>query len=177
MLCSLLGAVSIRKTVLLGMAIPMLKIRRPTGRLIFNMGIPIPGKTVFYIETGPWFLSFWMLSHQLFSPSVVRLTCSSFLSLTSSLFYSLICVFFLFDFLFKSFDFSFGSLGILFIPVVVFVCCWFVFVLLYLFFSCLVAFFQFRVFPLECFHFLSLIWRRCVWIFLQVSMVVLMTVQ
>ena len=48
-----LGAVSIRKTVLPGMAIPMLKIRRPTGRLIFNMGIPIPGKTVFYIETGP----------------------------------------------------------------------------------------------------------------------------
>ena len=47
------GAVSIRKTVLLGMVIPMLKIRRPTGRLIFNMGIPIPGKTVFYIETGP----------------------------------------------------------------------------------------------------------------------------
>ena len=35
------GAVSIRKTVLLGMVIPMLKIRRPTGRLIFNMGIPI----------------------------------------------------------------------------------------------------------------------------------------
>ena len=52
-----LGAVSIRKTVLLGMAIPMLKIRRPTGRLIFNMGIPIPGKTVFYIETGPWILT------------------------------------------------------------------------------------------------------------------------
>ena len=49
-----LGAVSIRKTVLPGMAIPMLKIRRPNGRLIFNMGIPIPGKTVFYIETGPW---------------------------------------------------------------------------------------------------------------------------
>ena len=32
-----LGAVSIRKTVLPGMAIPMLKIRRPNGRLIFNM--------------------------------------------------------------------------------------------------------------------------------------------
>ena len=31
------GAVSIRKTVLPGMAIPMLKIRRPKGRLIFNM--------------------------------------------------------------------------------------------------------------------------------------------
>ena len=35
------GAVSIRKTVLPGMAIPMLKIRRPNGRLIFNMEIAI----------------------------------------------------------------------------------------------------------------------------------------
>ena len=35
----ILGAVSIRKTVLPGMAIPMLKIRRPNGRLIFNMEI------------------------------------------------------------------------------------------------------------------------------------------
>ena len=32
----------------------MLKIRRPLGRLIFNMGIAIPGKTVFFIETAPW---------------------------------------------------------------------------------------------------------------------------
>ena len=37
------GAVSIRKTVLPGMAIPMLKIRRPNGRLIFNMEIAIRG--------------------------------------------------------------------------------------------------------------------------------------
>ena len=36
-----MGAVSIRKTVLPGMAIPMLKIRRPNGRLIFNMEIAI----------------------------------------------------------------------------------------------------------------------------------------
>ena len=36
-----LGAVSLRKTVLPGMAIPMLKIRRPNGRLIFNMEIAI----------------------------------------------------------------------------------------------------------------------------------------
>ena len=36
----------------------MLKIRRPLGRLIFNMGIAIPGKTVFLIETAPWAL-FW----------------------------------------------------------------------------------------------------------------------
>ena len=36
-----LGAVSIRKTVLPGMAIPMLKIRRPNGRLIFNLEIAI----------------------------------------------------------------------------------------------------------------------------------------
>ena len=31
----------------------MLKIRRPLGRLIFNMGIAITGKTVFLIETAP----------------------------------------------------------------------------------------------------------------------------
>ena len=35
------------------MGIPMLKIRRQLGRLIFNMGIAIPGKTVFLIETAP----------------------------------------------------------------------------------------------------------------------------
>ena len=35
------GAVSIRQTVLPGMAIPMLKIRRPNGRLIFNVEITI----------------------------------------------------------------------------------------------------------------------------------------
>ena len=35
------GAVSIRKMVLPGMVIPMLKIRRPNGRLIFNMEIAI----------------------------------------------------------------------------------------------------------------------------------------
>ena len=38
------------------MVISMLKIRRPLGRLIFNMGIAIPGKTVFLIETAPWIL-------------------------------------------------------------------------------------------------------------------------
>ena len=38
------------------MAISMLKIRRPLGRLIFNMGIAIPGKTVFLIETAPCFI-------------------------------------------------------------------------------------------------------------------------
>ena len=35
------------------MGIPMLKIRRPVGRLIFDMGITIPSKTVFLIETAP----------------------------------------------------------------------------------------------------------------------------
>ena len=34
----------------------MLKIRRPLGRLSFNMGITIPCKTVFLIETAPRFL-------------------------------------------------------------------------------------------------------------------------
>ena len=36
-----------------------LKIRRPLGRLIFNMGIAIPGKTVFLIETAPWLSWIW----------------------------------------------------------------------------------------------------------------------
>ena len=31
----------------------MLKIRRSRDRLIFNIGIPIPGKDGLYIETGP----------------------------------------------------------------------------------------------------------------------------
>ena len=46
--------VSILRPSYLPMAISMLKIRRPLGRLIFNMGIAIPGKTVFLIETAPW---------------------------------------------------------------------------------------------------------------------------
>ena len=40
------------------MVISMLKIRRPLGRLIFNMGIAIPGKTIFLIETAPTSLQF-----------------------------------------------------------------------------------------------------------------------
>ena len=51
---SLQGPVSIWKPSYIRMAISMLKIRRPLGRLIFNMGIAIPGKTVFLIETAPW---------------------------------------------------------------------------------------------------------------------------
>ena len=45
------------------MAISMLKIRRPLGRLIFNMGIAIPGKTVFLIETPPCFLYILNISY------------------------------------------------------------------------------------------------------------------
>ena len=49
----------------------MLKIRRRLGPLIFNMGIAIPGKTVFLIETAPrmqcarWFnfLTTWLSRH------------------------------------------------------------------------------------------------------------------
>ena len=41
------------KTVLSTYGDFSLKIRRPLGRLIFNMGIAIPGKTVFLIETVP----------------------------------------------------------------------------------------------------------------------------
>ena len=61
------GPVSIKKTVLPGMAIPMLKIRRPNGRLIFNMGITIPSKTVVLIETAPRYLRYCWLYRGLFS--------------------------------------------------------------------------------------------------------------
>ena len=65
-----LGAVSIYRPSYLRMAISMLKIRRPLGRLIFNMGIAIPGKTVFLIETAPWMkyiaLYVWLASQQWF---------------------------------------------------------------------------------------------------------------
>ena len=47
------GAVSIRKTVLPGMAIPMLKIRRPNGRLILTWKSPYVDKTVFILRRGP----------------------------------------------------------------------------------------------------------------------------
>ena len=57
-----LGAVSIRKTVLPGMAIPMLKIRRPNGRLIFNMDMPYVDKTVFILRRGPGYLRIIALS-------------------------------------------------------------------------------------------------------------------
>ena len=43
----------------------MLKIRRPLGRLIFNMGIAIPGKTVFLIETSPRSFDIWISSFTL----------------------------------------------------------------------------------------------------------------
>ena len=36
---------------------PMLKITRSHDCLIFNMGIPIPGKVCLYIETEPWYVS------------------------------------------------------------------------------------------------------------------------
>ena len=52
--CVLQGPISISRPSYLRMTISMLKIRRPLGRLIFNMGIAIPGKTVFLIETAPW---------------------------------------------------------------------------------------------------------------------------
>ena len=48
----------------LRMAISMLKIRRPLGRLIFNMRIAIPGKTVFLIETAPWWFCWDVRLHR-----------------------------------------------------------------------------------------------------------------
>ena len=47
------GVIQISSCRLTSIGIPMLKIRRSHDRLIFNMGIPIPGKDGLYIETGP----------------------------------------------------------------------------------------------------------------------------
>ena len=49
----ILGVVSISRWCLTSVGIPMLKLRRSWDRLIFNMGITIPGKDGLYIETGP----------------------------------------------------------------------------------------------------------------------------
>ena len=50
------------------MAISMLKIRRPLGRLIFNMGIAIPGKTVYLIEMAPRLPTTGKLSLNIYTP-------------------------------------------------------------------------------------------------------------
>ena len=69
------GPVSIRKTVLPGMGIPMLKIKRTLWRLIYNMEIPIPSKTVFLVETPPWSFGFnWSLGFQECSGTVWIIT-------------------------------------------------------------------------------------------------------
>ena len=47
------GCLNIKICRLTSIGMPMLKIRRSRDRLIFNMGIPIPGKDGLYIETGP----------------------------------------------------------------------------------------------------------------------------
>ena len=47
------GSVSIYRCCLISIGIPMLKIRLSHDRLIFNMGIPIPGKDGLYIEMRP----------------------------------------------------------------------------------------------------------------------------
>ena len=59
----------------------MYVITYPLGRLIFNMGIAIPGKTVFLIETAPCLLL--ETTSELFHPIfyqlrlVINLTCVS----------------------------------------------------------------------------------------------------
>ena len=47
------GTVSIYRCHFTNIGIPMLKIRRSPDRLIFNMGIPYLGKTVFILRRGP----------------------------------------------------------------------------------------------------------------------------
>ena len=65
----------------------MLNIRRPLGRLIFNMGIAIPGKTVFLIETAPWYplillnplqLGSWIPMDQTLGIPELQMSCTDF---------------------------------------------------------------------------------------------------
>ena len=71
----------------------MLKIRRPLGRLIFNMGIAIPGKTVFLIEMAPcgiFLLSFIVKMYDIMYVKkycVLRNFCNNFLSIVTILLY------------------------------------------------------------------------------------------
>ena len=60
---------------LASIGIPMLKIRRSHDRLIFNMGIPIPGKDGRHIEMGPSNLESTSMSwpHYVFSKCVSSL--------------------------------------------------------------------------------------------------------
>ena len=54
----------------------MLKIRRPLGRLIFNMGIAISGKTVFLIETAPCLQFVFITSYCLWHHTVCPINCA-----------------------------------------------------------------------------------------------------
>ena len=47
------GRINIKRRHVTSIGIPMLKIRRSHGRLIFNMGILIPWKMVFILRQGP----------------------------------------------------------------------------------------------------------------------------
>ena len=59
----------------------MLKIRRPLGRLIFNMGIAIPGKTIFLIETAPRCLSL-IIYHYHYNEVIMSMMASQITGLT-----------------------------------------------------------------------------------------------
>ena len=66
---------SVSRCRLTSIGIPMLKIRQSHDRLIFNMGIPIPGKDGLYIDTGPWrqvkecMVFWWIISFMLSEPA------------------------------------------------------------------------------------------------------------
>ena len=65
------GAVSIQTCRLTSIGIPILKIRRSRDRLIFNMGILYPGKTVFILRQGPG-RSIWLSMDMVGMQSLVR---------------------------------------------------------------------------------------------------------
>ena len=52
------GGFSKQRGLLSSIGIPILKIRRSHNHLIFNMGMPLPGKNGLYIEMGPRYIGF-----------------------------------------------------------------------------------------------------------------------
>ena len=69
----------------------MLKIRRPLGRLIFNMGIAIPGKTVFLIETAPWSMNYYPM-FGITSNNGTYMFCTSLVNKFVNVAFWLVCV-------------------------------------------------------------------------------------
>ena len=65
------GGILIYRCRLTSIGIPILKIRQSNDHLIFNMEIPIPGKTVFILRQGPGLTHKYTMTVLVVDPEVV----------------------------------------------------------------------------------------------------------